>query len=371
MSKVLYIGNYADGTGWANFAQRQILALDAAGVDVACRRIKLNNYKDMVHPRLLELEEKKGKFDVVIQNCLPHFSEYSGKFDKNIIYYMNETSNFNSSTWASHINLMDEAWVPSVHNVISSQASRVEIPIKPIPTAVDLERFKAPPAPLPLRDTFKDDFIFYTIGEFNTRKNMAALLKAFHLEFDKDEPVQLLIKTSPTGLGKKPQEVIQGFINNIKTGIKLSPNLSDYKEEIILCENVTADVVDRVHITGDCFVSASHGEAVCLPALDAMGYEKPLIVPEHTGFLEYLNRSCCFYVDTYEDTVFGALDTFGDLLTGRENWYEVSVPSLRRSMRAVYENRVEREARAYNAKLRLLDFSYKNVGQIMKGALDE
>lgn len=367
--RVLYIGNYADGTGWANFAQRQILALDAAGVDVACRRIKLNNYKDVVHPRLLELEEKKGKFDVVIQNCLPHFSEYSGKFDKNIIYYMNETSNFNSSTWASHINLMDEAWVPSVHNVISSQASRVEIPIKPIPTAVELERFKAPPAPLPLRDTFKDDFIFYTIGEFNTRKNMAALLKAFHLEFNKDEPVQLLIKTSPTGLGNKPQDVIQGFINNVKTGLKLSPNLSDYKEEIIFCENVTSDVVDRIHMTGDCFVNFSHGEAVGLPTLDAMGYGRPVIVAKHTGFIEYLTSECSWLVDSYEDSVFGALDTFGDLLTGRELWFETPIPLIRKAMRECYENKDLRQQKVQYAKKQIENFSYQKVGNIMKESL--
>lgn len=199
---------------------------------------------------------------------------------------------------------------------------------------------------------------------------MGALLKAFHLEFHRDEPVQLMIKTSPTGLGGNPREVIQNFINGIKTGLKLSPRLTDYKDEIIICENLAGNFIPQIHLTGDAFVSTSHGEAVCLPALDAMGWGRPVIVPQHTGFLEYLNSDCGWFVDTHEDSVFNALDTFGDLMTGRESWFEVSVPSLRRSLRAVYENRVEREARVYNAQLRLLDFSYKVVGEAMKEALD-
>lgn len=369
MSKVLFIGNYSDGTGWANFGQRQILALDAAGVDVGCRRLKLNANKDTVPERILELEQKRGDFDVVIQNVLPHYSEYSGKFSRNIIYYMNETSNFISSTWTNHINLMDEAWVPSVHNGNASRDSGVDIHLRVIPTAVDLEQFASPPPPLPLRNDFKDDFIFYTISEFSTRKNLGALLKAFHLEFHKDEPVQLMIKTSPTGLGGNHQEAIQNFINNIKAGLKLSPHPTDYKEEIIICENLASEVIPRIHITGDAFVSSSHGEAVCLPALDAMGWGRPVIAPYHTGFTEYLDTSNGWPVDCYEDSVFNVFDTFGDLMTGRESWFEVSVPSLRRSLRAVFENGAEREVRAKQAKKQLERFSYENVGEVMKEAL--
>lgn len=367
--RVLYIGNYRDHTGWGSFAERQVLALDAAGVDVGCRAIKLNANKDTVPERILELEQKRGDFDVIIQNVLPHYSEYNSRFAKNIVYYMNETSNFASSTWANHINQMDEAWVPSVHNVLSSRESNVSIPIRPIPTAVNLEQFASPPPPLPLRNDFKDDFIFYTIGEFNSRKNMGALLKAFHLEFHRDEPVQLMIKTSPTGLGGNPQEAIQNFINGIKRGLKLSPRLTDYKEEIIICENLASAVIPGIHVTGDAFVSTSHGEAVCLPALDAMGYSRPVIAPYHTGFTEYLDTSNGWPVDCYEDSVFGALDTFGDLMTGRESWYEVSVPSLRRNMRTVFENSEERALRVRQAKKQLEHFSYENVGEAMKEAL--
>jgi len=39
--KVLYIGHYKDGTGWGNAAINNILALDAVGVKVVPRAIRL------------------------------------------------------------------------------------------------------------------------------------------------------------------------------------------------------------------------------------------------------------------------------------------------------------------------------------------
>ena len=55
--KVLYIGNYKDGTGWANACINNILALDAAGVDVVPRAITFNNSAGGCPQKILELEE--------------------------------------------------------------------------------------------------------------------------------------------------------------------------------------------------------------------------------------------------------------------------------------------------------------------------
>ena len=52
--KVLYLGHYKESSGWANVTVDQILALDAAGVDVVCRNVTLTQDKPNVHPRILE-----------------------------------------------------------------------------------------------------------------------------------------------------------------------------------------------------------------------------------------------------------------------------------------------------------------------------
>ena len=56
--KVLYIGNYKDGTGWGNACANNILALDAVGVDVVPRAITFNNSNGGCNERILELESK-------------------------------------------------------------------------------------------------------------------------------------------------------------------------------------------------------------------------------------------------------------------------------------------------------------------------
>ena len=59
--KVLYIGHYKETGGWAQAATDQILALDAAGVDVVCRNVTLTTDKEVLHPKILELEKKDSQ----------------------------------------------------------------------------------------------------------------------------------------------------------------------------------------------------------------------------------------------------------------------------------------------------------------------
>lgn len=56
--KVLYIGCYRDGTGWGQAAIDYILSLDAAGIDVVPRPIKLNDRQINLPKRISELEQK-------------------------------------------------------------------------------------------------------------------------------------------------------------------------------------------------------------------------------------------------------------------------------------------------------------------------
>ena len=59
--KVLYIGCYRDGTGWANAAINYILSLDAAGVYVVPKFVKLNEIEGQVPKRIEELEQNSDK----------------------------------------------------------------------------------------------------------------------------------------------------------------------------------------------------------------------------------------------------------------------------------------------------------------------
>src|SRR5688572_26936632 len=110
--KILYVGNFFDGTGYSTAAINYVLAMDEAGIDVVPISISFNGQKHPVPERLIELLAKPSAgCDVVIQHTLPHLFEYNGNFRKNIGLFAWETSGFPESNWVNHLNLMDEVWV--------------------------------------------------------------------------------------------------------------------------------------------------------------------------------------------------------------------------------------------------------------------
>ena len=235
--RVLYIGCYRDGTGWARAAIDYILSMDSVGIDVVCRPLKLNQTQAEIPERIIQLENKPSSgCDVCIQHTLPHYMDYNGKFKKNIALYATETDSFGSSTWPRHINTMDEAWVINNQMVEASKKSGIKIPIKVIPHASDVEKFNQdhPHMEIPQAN---NDFIFYFLGDMTRRKNLVALMKAFHLEFEYNEPVSLLIKSNKYGL--TPEECVQKLkemSQAVKENLKLYPDEQSYKEELFVTE---------------------------------------------------------------------------------------------------------------------------------------
>jgi glycosyltransferase involved in cell wall biosynthesis len=373
MTKVLYIGVYRDKTGWGQAATDQILALDAAGVEVVPRPLKLQREIRRPPERIRELERRTAEgCDVVIQHLLPHHMEYDGHFVKNIGMFESETDSFRWSHWPERLNLMDEVWCINHQQKVATYASGVNVPARVVPHATDITRFQKRHKPLErLGNQLEGGFTFYTIGEFVRRKNLPALIKAFHLEFEPHEPVNLLIKTSKHGLS--PDETakhVGAMCDQIKTDLKLYRRLDSYHREIVITQRFSDEDLLRLHATCDCFVSPSFGEAWCIPAFDAMALGNTPIVTACGGFVEYLSSDSGWLVPGREEPVFGEKDTFQDLFTSRENWTSINIRHLRRCMREAYENAGLRSQKAETGIDRAYDFTYVAVGQIMKGYLE-
>ena len=259
--KVLYIGHYREGTGWANAAIDYILSMHKAGIDVVCRPVKLNNSNPEIPKEIEELEKKSLKgCNICIQHVLPHMLDYNGNFEKNIAIYATETSHFQKTTWAEKINTMDEAWVINQEMVHSSTLSGVTIPIKVVPHACDMSKYERsyPSLGLPTKETFT----FYTVGEAIRRKNLVALLKAFHIEFSPEEPVSLVIKTNKSGMSPDEcQKHVSEMCNQVKLNLKLHSNVDEYKSEILITERLSEQEMCSLHQECDCFGMPFFGEA--------------------------------------------------------------------------------------------------------------
>lgn len=363
--KVLLISNFSDGTGYSTAAINKALALDVAGIDVVLRNIRLGDNVTKLPARINELLDKDDTNpDVVIQYTLPHLMSYNAKVGYNIATFDYETTNFIHSSWADKLNTMDEVWVHDHSQKSALINSGVKTKARIIPHSCDVDKYKQNYLPLSINGT-QNSFIFYTVGEFVRRKNFGDLIKAFHTSFDKDENVQLLIKSSVPGQNSvNAKKIITEFCNEIKRGLKIYNDIKSYKQEIIITDRLSQNDIMRLHKTGNCFISTSHGEGFCYPAMDALGIGNFVIGCS----IDYLNDMNGYNILSYKDMAFGAVDSFNDLYTSDEGWNKIDMANLQDTMQHIYqkENNEKYEA-AINTPYQ---YSYENVGLLMKEALN-
>ena len=365
--KVLFVGVYKDGTGWGNAAQDYILALDAAGVDVVPRAIKLNDIQAEVPKRIIDLEKKDIKGCThVIQNVLPHHMDYNGSFEKNIGIYFTETSHFTNSSWPTKLNLMDELWVCNDQMKDAAANSGITTPCHTVHVPSYINKYQRGYNPI---DLGSNNFKFYFIGEVIRRKNLVALLKAFHLEFANYESVDLVIKVNVSGLSSEETRAhILEICNQVKVNLKLYSDPTFYKDEIVITDRLENFDLLRLHVSCDCFVAPSFGEAWCIPAFDAMCMGNTPIVNNCTGLVEFVDDTNGWLVSNQEEPVFGMTQSFADLYVGNEDWWNINIKDLRRCMREAYESdRVDKKKRCEE---RRSEFSYEAVGNKMKELLN-
>ena len=367
--KVLYIGHYRDGTGWGNAALNNILSLDAVDIDVVPRAITYEQ-KDKTYPdRIKQLEQKSNEnCDVVIQHTLPSNYVYNSSY-KNIGVLTCETSNFKSTGWQHYCNLMDELWVSSEVAKKQTLDSGVTKPVRVIPYGLDISKYSSFKTNGQKIAELENNFTFGFVGEFIERKNIKALVQAFHLAFDPREPVNLFIKTS-----KKDLDHVQGYFKHIKNGMKIRKN---YKEEVVICGIMPEEDYISVLSQIDCFVIPSRGEACCIPSLEAMALGVPSIYTMDIGVDHLLNLSKINVnqsVRSYPVPCFGAIETLPNLDTSESSWQDIDVNQLSKVMRYMYSNLSDPDNKQRIGSMCIKEsqkYSYIEVGNIMKEALND
>ena len=390
--KVAYLSVYRDGTGYANQAIHNMLAMEAGGIDVVARAIKLSPHSNHELAKSVEHLEQKNTdgVDVVVQHVLPHQFEYKAGV-KNIGMFDWETTHFDRSNWGHCCNLMDEIWVPSIQNAQAVKDSNVLTPTKTFPCACNVVRFDNPPQPLDV-PRLKNKCVFYVIGEMTRRKNLVAVLRAFYTAFSLRDDVALVIKTSVPG--KSPDEateLLRSTIDDVKKSLHTYVRHSYYPPVACITDFLPDQKLDQLHAACDVFVLASHGEAWGIPAHDAMGFGNPVILsnwgsfpeltyPQAAEYWEPDTRrfrwpgeiDCGWLVKGQLTPCFGHTDSFPDLYTGDELWFDPDMEHLIACMRQAYKewNEESIDRRRQAARKRAASFSYEEVGTIAKKLLE-
>ena len=367
--KILWCFNGVVNSGYWVASKNYILAMEKAGLDVVLRIV---NGQTTELTELKHLTDKsESGCDVLIIHGLPISFQFDGRFKKCIGLFAWETDRICSS-WVKSCNQMDEIWVINQQQRQACVDSGVIRPIRVVPHTEDINKFLQKyksENPIIKKIKSNNNFKFYSIGEFIKRKNYGALLKAWHLEFDPTESVELIIKTSKEGINN--EDCLNEFLrlnHDIKVGLKLyGNNLSIYKDPLVITERFNDNDLNAFHQVCNCFVQPSYGEAWSLPSYSSLGFLKTPIVTACTGYLDYISSSNGYLVECRAEPVFGVLDTFPDIYSGRENWWSVDIDDLRKKMRLAYQRKINMNNEAF---VTLSKFSYEVVGSLIKKYLE-
>ncbi len=347
-NKILLTGPYRDGSGWSASCLDFIKCLDLAGYDVVIRPNKYNGNVVKVGPKIEELESKSTEgCNIFFQYNLPEMFYYDGRFDKNIGYFFHETD----------------------HNKQVVVESGFKKPVHVIPCSIPIEKFeKGYRKYKQIEEQKGGDFLFYFIGDFNHRKNIAATIIAFHLEFDYGEPVNLALKLSKGHTTIDNHNLsIEEYIVKIKNSFKLRGN---YKKEIILPEDyITDEEICQIHNSCDVFVAPSYGEGWNNCVLDSIGFGKTPIVTNWSSYPDYVDNNCGWMLDYTLTPVTGMNTMSTSIYSTLDQWALVSIAHLRKCMREAYTNRELRNQKSLNGINKIYNYSYENVGNMIKAIL--
>ena len=366
--KVVYIGNYNDGTGWGNACLNNILALHSAGVNVVPRAITFNDSDTTSNKIVAQLEDQSERgADVCIQHTLPSLY-HCNKSIKNIGVFYTETSTFSESMWQKYVNLMDEAWVANSQMVQASLASGVKIPIEICPLPIELENYSDAKDCANVGE-FDGCFNFCFIGEFVKRKNLESLLRAYHTEFHPSEPVNLFLKLSMPNIdSEQALGVFDNFSQSVRAGLKIR---KDYRKEIAITGMLEQRHLISLMSKTDCFVMPSYGEAWCIPALESMALGVPVIHTQGTGMDDFCSG---WSVQSRSTRCYLANDSLDNVYTSLTSWQEIDIEALASTMRIAYET-YKNDKQEWNkmkemAKQKAQNYSIQKIGQKMKELLD-
>lgn len=370
---VCYFGPLLDHSGYGEANRHAAAALDAAGQHVIARSVRytvdnadFGTLGDVVK-RLLANE---GDYRVKILHTTPdQYPRHMEPGKYHIGHFFWETTRV-PEEFAEGLRQVDEIWTGSQANVEAIQAAGVETPVFVFPQAIETHRPSVEAYELP---NF-DGLLFYSIFEWTDRKNPQALLNAYWSEFSAHDNVGLLLKTYFRNFTFAEKRQIREQIANLKrrfieehgvdprevAPVFLYPELMDRRQ------------IQRLHATGDVFVSAHRGEGWGIPQVEAMLAGKPIISTNYGGVHEYLDDGDNALLLPYDLVPVRGMTHSSRWYNSDQSWAEVKQADLQHRMRYL-RNQPETRKMIGEAAQKFVEsqLNLKTVGNLMAERLNE
>lgn len=199
--------------------------------------------------------------------------------------------------WVPALNLYERVFVPSVFNQRALIAAGVRAEVEVVPHVAREVVLATENNGADYGVVADEDFVFYTIGSWTSRKAMEETLRAYLDAFTADDKVALIVKTEPVdqmafkALPREERESAPPHVAMVWWNV--ARMLASYKNPAkvhLIAEPLPAAEIDRLHRRGDCFISLTHSEGWGLGPFDAALHGNPSIITGWGGHLDYLGE---------------------------------------------------------------------------------
>jgi ADP-heptose:LPS heptosyltransferase/2-polyprenyl-3-methyl-5-hydroxy-6-metoxy-1,4-benzoquinol methylase len=354
---VIYYGYVFDASGYGEAARAYIHALHTAGVEVSV--VDLANRERQVNDKLIEsLVGRPLTPDFhLFHGIPPQWSRLAFRLPNAVGITVWETDQM-PSQWRNALNHVLEVWLPCDFNVATFQ-SALEKPVFKLPHAILPKSFNGDvPEPDGWLGVRPRDFVFYSIFEWQDRKNPQGAIEAYLRAFaDKtaQDDVVLIIKSNPGAEVTARATLAQA---RERTGSQARVELR--------CAAWSEPQIEALQRRGDCYLSLHRGEGWCYPLFEAARRGKPVVATEYSGPLEYLDSQHHHLVRCEAGVVKQQYAYYNPQM----RWAEPDLEASSRSTRAVYDRRDAAREQASKAAPRIeQDYSLETIGAQARGRL--
>ncbi|MCB1743440.1 MAG: hypothetical protein KDK91_23895, partial [Gammaproteobacteria bacterium] len=122
-----------------------------------------------------------------------------------------------------------------------------------------------------------DDLVFYSIFEWQERKNPEGLLEAFMRAFAHADGPVLIVKSNP-GAATIARQTLDEVRRRVGSAARV----------LLRCEAWSDAEISALHDRGDCYVSLHFGEGWGYPVFDAASRGTPVVATGYSGPLDFL-----------------------------------------------------------------------------------
>ena len=317
----------------------------------------------------------RNSFDVILQIRGAMFLNSPVSGTKNLVYTQHALSRL-PRVWIRKLKPMDSIMVPSVYDLeVFKRAGLSNLAV--VHQAADGEIFK-PLSHSTFNSVKNGYFTFYTASSFGFRKGWDLLLESYYRAFQGNRKVLLRFKTDGSEWIKSNMQNFHICQERIHKKYKIPVN--EFPKVEFDTRLLSAKEMNEEYNKVDAFIIMSRGEGWCLPAMEALLCELPVIAPYSTGFKEYLTteNSCPIrtesvrVMEVWEKHYFVGRSWAGNYgIPSKDNRFEgdpdtrMEVPSVEEAIEGIkllVSKQAEAHKKAKQGRLDVLkNFNWKNT----------